>query len=699
MALLGEIRKRSWLLIVGITVPMVGFLLMDMTGPNGGSMFGNKNNVGKINGKSISIEDYQRRLQSRSNSNVDSYTQNQNVWDELVTENIINEESAAMGFDVKGDEIVELMSGTNLSPVVQQAFYNPQTRQVDAASAKQLYEQYRNRTAQPGVGTQMRSLEEQAIFTQKATKFSSLVGQALYTPKWLAESERANQTQTANVSYVQIPFSEATGAVNVTDEELGAYLKDNAWKYENKEETRTVKYVSFDVKATAKDSADMRAAMTKLKTEFAGASNDEEFVGNNYGTYDTRYVMRDEVDAKIADELFSAPAGTVVGPYLDNAGYYRITKLIDRKVVPDSVKSRHILRSTDINNPNSKIAARKTIDSLKVLLENRTANFDSLALYFGQDGTSARGGDLGYTGPVGFVKEFRDLVFYEAKKGDYNVVETQFGVHLVQVTGVKSTGKTGVRLATVGQYIAPSQDTQDDIYNKAVKFTRDNRSLEAMLASAVKEGLELKTAGSLKINDYENGDLKPSEDTRNLVRFAYESKPGTVSPEIYTYTEDAVEFYNSAYVVAALSSINEPGLPSVDAVREQIQQAVINNKKGAQLVSKIGNTTDLAGVTAIYPEARLTESSTISGQGMFNEPKVTAAIRGLQAGQTSKPVVGTGGVYVVQVLSKSDAAAGDISAVQTQVDRQIRQQMIQGGQLMEALRGASDVSDTRHIFY
>ena len=97
MALLGEIRKRSWLLIVGITVPMVGFLLMDMSGPGGGSLFGGGNNVGKINGKSISIDEYQRRLQSRSNTNIDSYTQNQNVWDELVTENIINEESAAMG--------------------------------------------------------------------------------------------------------------------------------------------------------------------------------------------------------------------------------------------------------------------------------------------------------------------------------------------------------------------------------------------------------------------------------------------------------------------------------------------------------------------------------------------------------------------------------------------------------------------------
>ncbi len=699
MALLGEIRKRSWLLIVGITVPMLGFLLMDMSGPQGSSLFGGGTNVGKINGKSISIQDFQNRLSARNNSGVDGNENNENVWNDLVNEHIINSEANAMGFDVKGEEIVELMSGTNMSPVIQQAFFNPQTRQVDVQQAKQFYDDFRNGNADPNIARQMALMEDQVIYTQKATKFSSLVGQSLYTPKWLAEAEQTNQTQTANVSYVQVPFNEITGAAAPTDAELDAYLKDNAWKYENKEETRTVKYVSFDIKATSKDSADIRKNMAKLSEEFGQEENNASFVQKNYGSYDTRYVTKDEVDAKIADDLFSAAPGTVVGPYLDDAGYYRITKLVDRTTVPDSVKSRHILRTVDANDGNGRIAARKTLDSLKTLLVRGTANFDSLAFYFGQDGTRATGGDLGYSGPIGLVSEYRDLIFYDARKGDYNVVETQFGVHLVQVTGIKSSGKTGVRVATIGEYIAPSESTQKAGYTRALEFVRDNRTLETMRQSALKEGLELKTASGLKINDYKTSDLESSDDTRKMVKFAYEAKPGSVSPDIYTYTEEGEEIYDKAYVVAALSTINPPGLPTVEAVRDQISQAVLNNKKGEVLASKVSGN-DLAAIATQYSGATTRDSLSVNfATGIFNEPKVTAALRNMGANQTSKPIVGNGGVYIVQMHNKASNPASDISAVQTGVDRQVRQKMIQSGQLMKSLKDASDVKDTRHFFY
>ena len=68
---------------------------------------------------------------------------------------------------------------------------------------------------------------------------------------------------------------------------------------------------------------------------------------------------------QIADTIFNAPVGTVIGPYIDGRNF-KAVKLIARKTIADSVKSRHILLSA--NDPVSYAAAQRKIDSLKTLL-------------------------------------------------------------------------------------------------------------------------------------------------------------------------------------------------------------------------------------------------------------------------------------------------------------------------------------------
>ena len=165
-------------------------------------------------------------------------------------------------------------------------------------------------------------------------------------------------------------------------------------------------------------------------------------VVDNYGIYNTEYIFKDELSEAIADTLFSVEPGTVVGPYLDGGvgqyvsyGFYRATKLIDRRPVPDSVKSRHILIPVENpeTNPIGLANARGTIDSLKNLIENEGARFDTLAKYHGTDGTRLNGGDLGMQGPKGFIPAFRDVIFYEADMNKLYTVVTSFGVHLIEV--------------------------------------------------------------------------------------------------------------------------------------------------------------------------------------------------------------------------------------------------------------------------
>lgn len=684
-----------------IALGMGGFLLMDMSGPGGGG-FGGGQNVGSINGKKISIQEYQNRLNARQNPNVNSFEQNKNVWDEFVLESILDEEAQAAGFGVSGAELNDMMIGENISPLVYRAFMNPQTGQIDQANLQSTYQSFKDR----GLTTEgqyfMRNLEEQVVLQQKGAKLSSMVSGALYTPKWLAEQEQGGQITSAEISYVQIPFTSVPDAnVQVSDADLTSYLNANAHDYKTNQETRTVEYVVFDVEATEEDKSNLRSELQELSTQFRNATDNEQFVQGEYGTYDTRYVLKDELNPTVADELFGIDNGNVVGPYPSEDGdYYRITKLIDRRVVPDSVQARHLVRSANPADPNSIAAARKTIDSLKNLILTQGISFDTLSLNFGQAGTNANGGDLGMRSAeqLGGLPEVRNVVFYEARKGELKVVESQYGVHLVEVTGIKSTGQTGVRVATISRYIAPSKATQDAKYQEAFAFVRDNRSAEAMRKTAQEQGLRLRKAEGLQINDYSVGDLDDGESSRNIVKFAFEADPGDVSPSVYTYDEDAVEFYNDAYVVVALNNVYPAGMPSIDAVRSIVTQKVIKEKKAESIAAKVGSNTDLASIASQYNGTQ-TDNRTLSfPTGLTGEPKVTAAIRGLANGATSKPIVGNGGVYIVKMDNKTEAA-GDVTALQSTLNNQTRQQMLGSSVLIDALKENADVSDQRFNFY
>lgn len=699
MALLGEIRKRSWLLIIMIALGMGGFLLMDMSGPGGGG-FGGSRNVGSINGKKISAESYQKRLGARQNPGVNSLENNKNVWDALVLETILDGEAQATGFGVSGAEVVDLMTGENIHPTVYQSFMNRQTGQLDRNNLQSVYQSFKDKQLGFEGQNQMRSLEEQVVLEHKFSKLSSIVSGALYTPKWLAEAEKGGQITSAEVSYVQIPYTSVPDAnVQVSDADLTNYLNANAHNYETDQETRTVEYVVFDVEASDEDKSNLRQDLQDLATKFRDRDDNEQFVQEEYGTYDSRYVRKDELNAAIADELFAIDNGNVVGPYEED-GFYRITKLIDRRTVPDSVQARHIVRSANPADPTSLAAARKTIDSLKNLILTQNVPFDTLAVNFGQAGT-ATSSDLGMRSAeqLAGLPEVRNLVFYDARKRELNVVESQYGVHLVEVTKIKSSGQIGARVATVSSYILPSKATQDAKYQQAFAFVRDNRSADAMRKAAQEQGLQVRKGEGLKINDYAVSNLDDGESSRNIVKFAFSNDPGDVSPDIYQYDEDAVEFYTKGYAVAALNNVYPAGMPSIDAVRSIITQKVINEKKAENIAANVANNTNLASIASQYNGTQTDNRNISFPQGLTGEPKVTAAIRGLANGATSKPIVGNGGVYIVKMDNKTEAAGGDISALQNTLSTQTRQQIMGGNVFIDALKSTADISDERFNIY
>jgi len=97
-------------------------------------------------------------------------------------------------------------------------------------------------------------------------------------------------------------------------------------------------------------------------------------------------------------------------------------------------KARHILLQTGDN----KAAAKAKIESIKQELE-QGADFADLAKKYSQDsGSASQGGDLGWVALGEMVKPFEQTLF-DMKKGTVSdIVETQFGYHLIELDDIRS---------------------------------------------------------------------------------------------------------------------------------------------------------------------------------------------------------------------------------------------------------------------
>jgi len=139
MALIGKIRKNSWLMIVVIGFALAAFIIMDMTsssklGGGGGSM-----SLGSINGKAVDWNEFQNAEQLVYGNSSDVFGRRSALWNYFVEEAIVTDQADDLGLSVSKEELMDLQFGATPSPVIAARFMNPQTGQVDAKSLRIVY--------------------------------------------------------------------------------------------------------------------------------------------------------------------------------------------------------------------------------------------------------------------------------------------------------------------------------------------------------------------------------------------------------------------------------------------------------------------------------------------------------------------------------------------------------------------------------
>lgn len=659
--------------------------------------------IGTVEGEEIDWRDFQRAEDILySGSGTDMYERRELLWNFFVEKTIVEDMSAEMGLHVGELEMEELQYGNNISPIITQRFMDPNTGRVDRSQLNEIRQGMASGSLEPGLIRFWRFQETEIKVARLQSKLETMVRKGIYTPSWLAEDKEFAKATTVSFDYVNIPFSAiADSEVEVSDSDLKSYLNDNKKQYERTEESRRVGYVTFDVLPTSEDSSLLYQGLANLKDEFERASDDSLFTDMNYGYFDVAYYTEDQLSVALADQLFNMEVGEVSDPFV-NEGNYTMVKLVDEKMIPDSVASRHILRPA--NAPMAAVQEREFLDSLKNLIETGVHTFDSLAVQFGTDASAVEGGDLGYSTPGQMVQPFNDHIFYRAAPGELHIVTTQFGVHLVEVTDrIFSSESKGVRYAAIEEAIIPSEETQNIVYEEVLSFIAENRSVDELRSSAEKNpNLSFATSNRLNKNDYSIQGLGANSTSREIVKwtFSRNSQVGSVSPEIYGYQHPEL-YYTDKYLVVGLSEIEDAGLPTVNSVRNQILPLVMNKKKGERISSEIGGM-NLPDIASKYNQSvsQLFDINLGSGfiSGIGSEPAVVGALAALDPGEQSSPVVGNSGVFSLRISNKTEPPVVNITG---QVRRQIsaeKQNQIPG-RLMESLRESANIEDSRHRIY
>lgn len=663
-------NNMSWLLIPLVGLALLSFILMDAQF----SLGGGANEVGAINGESISYETFNDKLRSAYRGQSTGHDQVNQVWSYFLDTEVVCKEARAMGLGVSDAEMEELLYGVNKSPIIIQAFSSPQTGQLD----QQALEAYRSGTNLDGTEMATDQLKwwsyvQELVANEKLKeKYVNIATKGMYVPTWEAELLAQRNAESVDFAYVKIPYLNIDDSkVNVTDADYKRYIKENQTKLEAPEEQRRVAFVTVDIAPTAQDSLDIKNEVAEIGTRMAAAEDDAQFAQSYAGEYTDAYVEYSTLNSAIQEEVENAALGTVVGPYFDGT-QYRVAKVLDKKVIADSVRARHILLRA--NTQEEALAATQTLETYKSQVENNEMSFDSLAILYSADGSASSGGDLGMVGRrTGFVAPFENAILYNLEEGEMEIVYTQFGVHLIQVTDKKYISNDEmVKVSYVGRNIIPSSETLDNAEVIAINFT-DAADIDEMRTMASEQNLVVRTSNAFKSFDNFLSNLGTGGDARNIIRWAFgndrtvgtDVQPGDVASRLYTFN-NPVTNATDKFVVVALESVVGKGVPSVAEAKVSSELNVINMLKGELMQSEITGT-NLADIAREYGVAVDTASNVSFSAGLINglgsEPKVIAKAFNATPGQVSDVIVGKSGVFVIQPLTAPRTGQADASSV------------------------------------
>jgi peptidyl-prolyl cis-trans isomerase D len=699
MGIMGFLRNRAGVIImITIGLAIVAFLLSDAIRSGKGFIADSQSEVGKVAGEAIAYKDFNEKVEQNSqqfkqqmgslNSQMMSYVV-ENTWNQTISSMILKTQTSKIGVAVGQAELFDLLFD-NPTAQVKQIFSNQQTGAFDRAAA--IGSRKSADTDPTGqLKSQWVSLEDNVQQQRINEKYISLVKNGVYVNSLDAKDDYTNRNKLVNFEYVYNDYATVPDAqVKITESDYQDYYEKNKYKFKNLTETRTFEYITFDAAPSKQDTLDVKVKIQKIREGLIASTNDSLFVAINSDSKNPIvYQKKGQLEPALDSIMFNAGKGFIYGPYFSN-GAYKVAKLIDSRISPDSVKARHILINPSAEGGIAKALAKA--DSLKKLVLAGT-DFAKLAAQYGTDGSKDKGGDLGTFSRGTMVPSFEDAVFNGAT-GDIKIIQTQFGVHLINIQSQIGSSKV-VKIALVDKSLAPSSSTEQVAYQKAQSFLSSVSNTDQFTANAQKSSLtKLEGADITPLQ----ASLPGLDDARTLIKWAFNAEKGKVSEEIFDIGDK--------YVIAILTKIKPEGTLALEDVKKQIEPEVKKAVQGKVLKEKfekaLAGTSNLAQLSqklgaAVTPVENIVFANPVI-PGVSQENKLIGSIFGSQPNKLSKVIEGDRGVYVYTVKSFTNPTAPyNQLKVKQQLEQTLSQQV--DGAVFEALRKMSDIKDNRAKFY
>lgn len=702
MGVMTYLRERMGKIVaIVIGLSLFAFIVGEVLRQGSSFFKGDRNEIGEVAGEKIAYDEFSKKLEQNTNqfkqqsgqanltAQFTNYLQ-ESTWNQSVSQIILNKEIEKLGLVVSADEGDAMINGNNPNPQIVQAFGNPQTGQLDRGKLNNFKQNLNASKPNDPVRQQWKDFIEQMRENKVAQKYISLVTNGLYVNALDAKDDYEAKNKLVNFKYVTLDYASIPdNKVTLTDDDYQSYYNEHKSEFKNKEELRSFEYVSFNAAPSKEDSAAIKDQVNKLVPAFKSSTNDSLFVQVNAETKaPILYKKKGQLgDPKLDSVMFSVPKGFVYGPYLSN-GSYKLAKLVDSRVSPDSVKARHILIDDKIIGVEKAIAKA---DSIKKLIEGGKSFADLARMYSIDKNSGEKGGDLGTFGRGAMIPVFEDAVF-NGKKGELKVVTSQFGVHLIQIEDQKGSSQV-VKVAVVDKPITASTKTQAAAYSKAQAFlgalTKGNFD-----AVVKKEGLTKKVANDVNALA---ASLPGLDNAREVVRWAFKAEKGDYGDQVYVVGDQ--------YIIPVLTTIKPKGILPLEAVKKQIEPAVRNHVKAKQLTDKLqaaangASTPDQVAQKAgskVVPVQNIVFANPVI-PGLSVEYKVVGAVFGSKPNKLSKPIEGQHGVYVFSVDNFINPAP---LANAVRERQQIGQTLLQRSesQLFDALKDKANVKDYRSKF-
>ncbi|AKU69751.1 peptidylprolyl isomerase [Prevotella fusca] len=715
MAALGKIRSRGGILVAAIGLALFAFLAEEGFRSCNGIKGEARQQIGQILGENISVQDYQKLIDEYQSAikftmqrdNLTEQELNQvkdQVWQQLVSNRVLQADAEKVGLTVTEKEIQNVLNDGTNPMLAQTPFVNQQTGRFDVNALKQFIDSYNKAKASKSPQLdQMQAIYDYWLFIEKnlrtqllGQKYQALLAGCVLSNKAEAKMAFKDNNEESQVQLASLAYSSVKDAdVKITDDDLKAKYEELKLAFRQDVETRDIKFVDFQIKASAADRNEIVKEMDDLQKQLVTAADPATIISKSgseipyIGLPVSSKAYQQYPD--IASKIDSLAVGTTGVTENKQDNTLNIIRVFSKEQLPDSVQFRQIQVAASTADE-----ARVKADSIQKALAGG-ADFEALAKRYGQTAEKVWFTGQQYEFAPTMSQDNRTFV-NALLNGEVNATQNLAlaqGNIILQVLDKKAM-TTKTTAAVIKKLVDFSKNTRSNAYNKFSEFVAKNTTVTELEKNAAKAGYHVQSLNDISTAEHYIAGIRG---TRDALKWLFEAKQGDMSP-LYECGD------NDHLMVIALTAVHPQGYRAWDdaQVKEILKREVMKDKKAEKLMAQLKGVNSIAAAQSKGAKVSTVNQITFSAPAFVQatgsvEPALSGAVAGTAAGKFSKaPVKGNAGVYVFQVDKKAMRAGSKYDETLTmQQTAQMNMQLV--GNFMQDLILKAKVVDNRYLFF